>query len=173
MTCNILRCSDPEVEITNSQSVGNCNLTYGSKCLLNCLSGFTSSGNNELVCDDVNEEGTSVKWRSLVDDFTCADDDTTSNSESMILLTEIYITLFICMYYPAGNNNEDREASSDDSSNAAAIGGAIGGALVLLLIIVLILAVILVYVKMSQKKQNTPSNVDSYSKLLHTKRTNF
>ena len=74
VTCNILRCSDPEVEITNSQSVGNCDLTYGSRCLLNCLSGFTTSGNNELVCDDVNEEGTSVKWRSLGDDFTCAND---------------------------------------------------------------------------------------------------
>ena len=167
--CNILRCSDPQEEITNSQSVGNCDLTYGSRCLLNCLSGFTASGSNELVCDDVNEEGTSVKWRSLGDDFTCANDDTTSTSKSIVLLTEI----FIFMHYPADGNNKDGEASSDGSSNAAAIGGAIGGALVLLLIIVLILAVILVCVKMSQKKQNTSSNVNSYSKLLHMKHTNF
>ena len=97
VTCNILKCSNPELEITNSQSIGNCNLTYGSRCLLNCLSGFSASGTNELVCDEVNEERTSVKWRSLGDDFTCVD-DTTSSSESIILFTAIRITLPICMH---------------------------------------------------------------------------
>ena len=62
MTCTILRCNDPEVEIANSQSVGACNVTYGSGCSLNCSSGFSVSGNSEHVYDDVNDEGTVVKW---------------------------------------------------------------------------------------------------------------
>ena len=71
MTCTILKCNDPEVEIANSQSVGVCNLTYDSSCLLNCSSGFSVSGNGEHVCDDVNDEGTSVKWRSVGETFSC------------------------------------------------------------------------------------------------------
>ena len=70
MTCTILKCNDPEVEIANSQSVGVCNVTYGSSCSLNCSSGFSVSGNGEHVCDDVNDEGTLVKWRN-VEDFNC------------------------------------------------------------------------------------------------------
>ena len=76
VTCTILKCNDPEVEIANSQSVGVCNVTYGSSCSLNCLSGFTASGNGEHVCDDVNDEDTSVKWRSVGGSFTCVDDTT-------------------------------------------------------------------------------------------------
>ena len=68
MICTILKCNDPEVEIANSQSVGACNVTFGSSCLLNCTSGFS---NEEHVCDDVNDEGTSVKWRSLRGAFNC------------------------------------------------------------------------------------------------------
>ena len=72
VTCTILTCNDPEVEITNSQSVGDCSsVTYGSSCLLNCSSGYSVSGNGEHVCDDVNDEGTSVKWRSVGGDFAC------------------------------------------------------------------------------------------------------
>ena len=73
MTCTILKCNDPEVEIGNSQSVGICDVTYGSSCSLNCSSGFSTSGNGEHVCDDVNDEGTLVKWRSLGGNFTCVD----------------------------------------------------------------------------------------------------
>ena len=64
-TCTILKCDDLEVEIANSQSVGVCNAIYGSSCSLNCSSGFTASGNSEYICDDVNDEGTLVKWRSV------------------------------------------------------------------------------------------------------------
>ena len=71
VTCTILKCNDPEVEIANSQSVGVCNVTYGSSCSLNCSSGFSVSGNDEHVCDDVNDEGTSVKWRSEDGTFSC------------------------------------------------------------------------------------------------------
>ncbi|XP_065899762.1 sushi, von Willebrand factor type A, EGF and pentraxin domain-containing protein 1-like isoform X2 [Dysidea avara] len=72
VTCTILTCNDPEVEITNSQSVGDCSsVTYGSSCLLNCSSGYNVSGNGEHVCDDVNDEGTSVKWRSVGGHFVC------------------------------------------------------------------------------------------------------
>ena len=71
MTCNILKCNDPEVEIANSQSDGVCNVSYGSSCSLNCSSGFSASGNGEHVCDDVNDEGTSVKWRSVGGAFSC------------------------------------------------------------------------------------------------------
>ena len=73
MTCTILKCNDPEVEIANSQLVGVCNVTYGSSCSLNCSSGFSVSGNGEHVCDDVNDEGTSVKWRSTEGNFACVD----------------------------------------------------------------------------------------------------
>ena len=70
-TCAILKCNDPEVEIANSQSVGVCNVTYGSSCSLSCSSGFSVSGNGEHVCDDVNDEGTSIKWRSVGGAFSC------------------------------------------------------------------------------------------------------
>ena len=70
VTCTILTCNDPEVEIANSQSVGDCNTTYGSSCLLNCSSGYSVSGNGEHVCDDVNDEGT-VKWKSVGESFIC------------------------------------------------------------------------------------------------------
>ena len=59
------------MEIANSQSVGVCNVTYGSICSLNCPTGFSVSGNGEHVCDDVNDKGTSVKWRSIVVNFSC------------------------------------------------------------------------------------------------------
>ena len=71
MTCTILRCNVPEVEIANSQSFGVCDVTYGSRCSLNCLNGFSASGNGEHVCDDVNDGETSVKWRSVGGSFTC------------------------------------------------------------------------------------------------------
>ena len=61
MTCAILKCNDPKMEIANSQSVGVCNMTYGSRCPPCCSSGFSVSGNGEHVCDDVNDEETSVK----------------------------------------------------------------------------------------------------------------
>ena len=71
MTCTILKCDDPEVAIANSQSVGVCNLTYGSSCSLNCLNGFSASGSgDEHVCD-VNAEGTLVKWRTMRGSFAC------------------------------------------------------------------------------------------------------
>jgi len=71
VTCAILKCNDPEVEIANSQSVGVCNVTYGSSCSLTCSNGFSVSGNGEHVCNDVNNEGTSVGWRSLGGVFSC------------------------------------------------------------------------------------------------------
>ena len=71
VTCTILKCNDPEVEIANSQSVGVCNVTYGSSCSLNCSSGFSVSGNGEHVCDGVNDEEAAVKWRSVGEAFSC------------------------------------------------------------------------------------------------------
>ena len=72
VTCTILKCDDAEVQIANSRSISACNVTYGSSCSLNCSSGFSASGNDEHVCDDVNDEGTSVKWRSVGGAFICA-----------------------------------------------------------------------------------------------------
>ena len=70
VTCIILTCNDPEVEITNSQSVGDCSsMTYGSSCLLNCSSGYTASGSGMLVCD-MNDEGM-MKWKSVTESFGC------------------------------------------------------------------------------------------------------
>ena len=71
VTSTMLKCNDPEVEIANSQSVGVCNVTYGSSCSLSCSSGFSVSGNGEHVCDDVNDEGTLIKWRSMGGHFSC------------------------------------------------------------------------------------------------------
>ena len=71
VNCTILKCNDPEVEIVNSQSVVVCIVTYGSSCSLKCSSGFSVSGNGELVCNDVNDEGTTVKWRSVGGAFSC------------------------------------------------------------------------------------------------------
>ena len=66
--CTILTCNDPEMEITSSQSVGVCNMTYGSRCSLNCSSGFTTRGDGEHVCDDVNGVAT---WTSIGGEFRC------------------------------------------------------------------------------------------------------
>ena len=94
VTCTILKCNDLEVEIANSKSVGNCNLSYGSKCLLNYSSGFSASGTNEYVCDNVNDERISVKWRSIGSNLTCVD-DTNSTSKSVIFTEILYYLLFM------------------------------------------------------------------------------
>ena len=69
VTCTILTCNDPEVEITNSQTVGDCSVTYGSRCSLNCSNGYNASGNaREYVCDDVNGVAT---WISIRGELSC------------------------------------------------------------------------------------------------------
>ena len=74
--CTISKCNDPKVEIpvTNSRSVGECNMTYGSSCSLVCLSGFRSSGTDigRLVCD-VDDDGTAVTWKITGGAFSCVD----------------------------------------------------------------------------------------------------
>ena len=97
VTCNILKCNNPEVEIANSQSLGNCDLIYGSKCLLNCSSGFGASGTNEYVCDDVNDERISVKWRSIGSDLTCVD-DINSTSKSVIFTEILHYLTYVSLY---------------------------------------------------------------------------
>ena len=97
VTCTILKCNDPEVEITNSQSVDVCNVTYGSNCSLNCSSGFSANVNGEHVCDDVNDEGTSVKWRSIRGSFTCTQ---ISNGKIIIiksLILSLHVNYHICI----------------------------------------------------------------------------
>ena len=70
VTCTMSSCNDPEVEIANSQSVGGCSsMTYRSNCSMNCLSGYTASGNGMLVCD-MNDDGM-MKWRSVTKSFDC------------------------------------------------------------------------------------------------------
>ena len=71
VTCTILTCNDPKMEIPNSQSVSDCSngLTYGSSCSLDCSSGYSISGNGKLVCD-VNDDGV-MEWRSTTDSFSC------------------------------------------------------------------------------------------------------
>ncbi|XP_065899401.1 uncharacterized protein [Dysidea avara] len=78
VTCTILTCNDPESEITSSQLVGDCSLTYGSRCLLNCSSGYIARGDGEHVCDVVNDDGTSVRWRSVGEDLVCASSSASS-----------------------------------------------------------------------------------------------
>ena len=98
VTCIILKCNDPEMEIANSQSVGICDVTYGSSCSLNCSSGFSASGNGEHVCDDVNDEGTLVKWRSLGGSFTCVDAiGTYMHTRKSYYILNLHIQLVIMM----------------------------------------------------------------------------
>ena len=149
VTCSILKCNNPEVEIANSQSVGNCDLTYGSKCLLNCSSGFSASGTNEYVCDDANDERISVKWRSIGSDLTCVN-DTNSTSKSVIF-TEILHYLFLHMCHSAGDNNEDGKASK--SNVGSIIGGVLGGVILLLLLIIIALCVVLCSIKWLHDKR--------------------
>ena len=96
VTCTILKCNDPELEIANSQSIGDCDVTYGSSCSLDCSSGFSVSGNGEHVCDGVNDEGTSVKWRTTGNSFNCIDSETTSMSFNFtyIMFHIIFFVLF-------------------------------------------------------------------------------
>ena len=87
-SCTILQCiNDPKAEINNSQSVGECNMTYGSSCSLICLSGFRSSGSDvgRLVCN-MDDEDTAVKWKITGGNFSCAD---TSKSILFEMLTYI------------------------------------------------------------------------------------
>ena len=69
VTCTILTCNDPEMEITNSQSVDVCNMTYGSRCSLSCSNGFITGGDGELMCDDVN--GIAMWTRIGGGEFSC------------------------------------------------------------------------------------------------------
>ncbi|XP_065903131.1 sushi, von Willebrand factor type A, EGF and pentraxin domain-containing protein 1-like isoform X3 [Dysidea avara] len=81
VTCNPLKCLSPHVEIANSQLVGSCNKTYGSRCLVNCSSDNNSHSNMQYVfCDDLGENGTLVKWQSVQGTLTCT--NTTSGSAS-------------------------------------------------------------------------------------------
>ena len=140
VTCTILTCNDPEVEITNSQSVGDCSsVTYGSSCLLNCSSGYNVSGNGEHVCDDVNDEGTSVKWRSVGGEFVCV---AACKYYSCIVLS----CLLQLLYYVA---------NGDSSVAGAAIGGAVGGVIVLVLIV---LCITVLVVRQSYKKNGYPTD---------------
>jgi len=126
VTCTILTCNDPEVEIANSQSVGDCSsVTYGSSCSLNCSSDYIVSGNGEHVCDDVNDEGTSVKWRSVGGEFACV----------AACKCHLCIVSLILLYYVA---------NGDSGVVGAAIVGAIGGVIGLIFFIMLCIVVLVV-----------------------------
>ena len=144
MTCTILKCNDPEVEIANSQSVGVCNVTYGSSCSLNCSSGFTASGNGEHVCDDVNDEGTSVKWRSVGGgSFTCI-----NKSEN------VWKSALFCAYIFTANSN----GNSNDLGPI--IGGAVSVTVLLIIIFVLCIVVCSVRQWLHSKRKITKSGSD-------------
>ena len=140
MTCTILKCNDPEVEIANSQSIDVCNVTYGSNCSLNCSSGFSVSGNGEHVCDDVNDEGTSVKWRSRT--FKCI----TAGE----IIDHRFFLIFLSLF----------SASSSETTSVSAgvaIGGAVGGAIFLIIIIIALLVLsVLLCMKYSRSKKGFP-----------------
>ena len=155
VTCTILTCNDPEVEIANSQSVGVCNVTYASSCSLNCSSGFSASSNGEHVCDDVNDELISVTWRSVGGSFTCV----------AIGAIVSVLTIFIIILFSLDDN--DKSASSGGAVGGA-IGGTIGGILLIIVIITLVLAVIL-YLRKSQRKQEYSINTEACSTIYYSK----
>jgi len=96
VTCSSLRCDHTDMEIANSQPVGTCNRTYGSHCLLNCTSDFSSHGNKEYVCDDMNEEGTSVKWKSVDGALICANSAASKSGTSGITIGGIVAGIVVC-----------------------------------------------------------------------------
>ena len=147
VTCTILKCNDPEVEIANSQSIGDCNVTYGSSCSLNCSSGFSVSGNGEHVCDDVNDEGTSVKWRTTGNSFSCIDSETTSMSFNFTY--KIFHVVFL--YY----------SDAQLRSISTIVSGAIAALLFVIIIILVVLIVILYFRKKSQRKQKLLINPEA------------
>ena len=143
VTCTILKCNDPEVEIANSQSVGAYNLTYGSSCSLNYSSGFSASGNGEHVCDDVNNEGTSVKWRSVGGVFSCVAAGRTLVNEHFVYVAKRLFEI---------------GASADDNSSSGSpipiIAGAVVGAV---LLIIGLLCVVFLYRKYQSHKNKAHS----------------
>ena len=51
-------------------------MTYDSRCLLNCSTGYSSScGDGEHVCDHVSSDGTLIMWRSAEGKFKCVSID--------------------------------------------------------------------------------------------------
>ena len=139
VTCTILKCNDPEVDIANSQSVGVCNVTYGSSCSLNCSSGFSVNGNGEHVCDDMNDEGTAVKWRSVGGAFSC-----------VAAGKSIYCK---CCYsiakFQAGTSSD---SNSGGESTIPIIAGSLGGAA--FFIIIFLMFIVILCVKQSHKKRS-------------------
>jgi len=72
VTCNPLQCISPDVEIANSQIIGTCNKTYGSRCSVNCSGDFNSHSNMQYVfCNVLSKNGTVVKWQSVQGILTC------------------------------------------------------------------------------------------------------
>jgi len=133
VTCTILKCNDPDLEITNSKSSSACNVTYGSSCSLSCLSGFKpkDSDNGKLICD-VDDEGTSVKWKVVGGTFSCVDDEK-SNTQN----------------------------KSGSGSLIPIIAGAVGG--IVLLCFIVVLCFVLVYWKQSKIKKYHVSTAYSHA----------
>jgi len=121
-----LKCNDPDLEIANSKSSSACNVTYGSSCSLSCLSGFIpkDSDNGKLICD-VDDEGTSVKWKIVGGTFSCVDDE-------------------------KSNKTVSAQNKSGSELLIPIIAGTVGGMVLLCLIV--LSCVVLLYRKQSQKK---------------------
>ena len=141
VTCIILKCNDPEVEIANSQSVGVCNVTYGSSCSLslNCSSGFNVSGNGEHVCDDVNDEGTAVKWRSVGGAFSCV-----AAGKSIYCKYSYSVAKF--------QAEISTDSNSGGESTIPIIAGSLGGAA--FFIIIFLMLIVILCAKQSHKKRS-------------------
>ena len=154
VTCTVLKCNDPEVEIANSQSYGVCNVTYGSSCSLNCLSGYSVSGHGEHVCDVVNDEGTTVKWRSVGGTFDC-----TPVGKSYICSSNAKYHTF--------SNPVDNPSNNDSTSFDVATGGIIVGILLLITVIILLVLAVIIYIRNLQKKQKNSVNPEAYKGMLH------
>ena len=92
VTCVILNCKNPTLEITNSQIVGVCNVTYGSNCTLNCSSDFRSKGNDngKLVCK-VDDEEMLAKWELVEGTFSCTDASKLLRWLFYLIITELHI----------------------------------------------------------------------------------
>ena len=145
--CTPLKCNDPKVEIANIHLVDECHVTYGSSCLLHCSSGFSVSGNGEHFCD-VNDDGTSVKWKSIGGKFTCID----TASKLFTLLWQYHVLLSLCHL---GDNKKP-------TFSTTTIPGAIGGILLLVIIIVFI-SVALLYNRKSKKSKKRLFNAKLYN----------
>ena len=67
-SCTIMECPDPSSLLPMNSTLSQpCNSTYLSMCKLQCLEGFTGTGDPQYVCN-VTDDESSVEWIVIGDE---------------------------------------------------------------------------------------------------------